>query len=68
MCKGKSILYNQYKELGILVKANKIKLAAASKLREDSIGILKRVNKSKSFNKVKDLKVKSWLLKQYIHN
>jgi len=59
MCRYKSILYNWCRELGILVRANKIKLVAASKLREDSLGILKGVDKSKSSSNVKDLEVGS---------
>ena len=51
-------MYNRYRELNILVRANKIKLVVASKLREDSMGILKRVDKFKSSSKVEDLKVK----------
>jgi hypothetical protein len=57
--KGKSILYNQYKELGILIKANKIELITASKSKEDNIKILKGVNKFKSSSSIKDLLVGS---------
>ena len=62
------MLYNWCKELGILVKANKIKLAAASKLREGSIEILKGVDKYKSSSSIEDLKVGSRLLKQHIRD
>jgi len=68
MCKGESILCNQCRELGILVRADKIKLAAASKLRENSIGILERVDKSKSSSKAENLLVGSRLLKQHMRN
>ena len=66
--KGESILCDQYRELGILVRANKIKLVAASELREDSVGILEGVDKSKSSSSIEDLLVGSRLLKQYIRN
>ena len=66
--KGESILYNWCRELGILVRANKIKLAAASKLREDGIGMLEGVDKSKSSSSVEDLLVGSRLLKQHMRN
>ena len=65
MYKGKSRLYNQYKELGILIRA---KLTTVSKLREGDIGILKEVNKCLNFSNAEDLKIGSWLLKQYIYN
>ena len=65
MYKGKSRLYNQYKELKILIRA---KLAAASKLREGDVGILKRVNKYLNSSNIKDLKVGSRLLKQHIRD
>jgi len=57
MYKGESILCNRYRELGILIRANEIKLATASKLREDSIGMLERADKSKSSSKAEDLEV-----------
>jgi hypothetical protein len=60
MYKGKSILYDRYRELGILARANKIKLVAASKLRE--------INKYKSSSSVEDLLVGSRLLKQYVRD
>jgi len=51
-----------------LVKANKIKLVAASKLRKGSIGMLEGANKCKSSSSVEDLEVGSWLLKQHIRD
>jgi hypothetical protein len=62
------MLYNWCRELGILVGANKIKLAAASKLREDNIRILEGVDESKSSSSVEDLEVGSRLLKQYMRD
>ena len=53
------MLYNWCRELGILVRANKIKLVVASKLREDSLGILEGVDKSKSSSNIEDLEVES---------
>jgi len=41
---------------------------AASKLREDSLGILEGVDKSKSSSNAEDLEVGSRLLKQYIRD
>ena len=61
--KGESTSCNQYRELGILVSANEIKLAAASKSREDTVGILEGADKSKSFNNAEDLEVGGRLLK-----
>jgi hypothetical protein len=68
MYKGKSILYNRCRELGILVRANEIKLAAASKSREDSIGMLEGADKFKSSSSVEDLLVGSRLLKQHMRD
>ena len=39
-----------------------------SKLKENSLEILKGVDKFKSFSNIEDLKVKSQLLKQYIYD
>ena len=60
--KSKSILYNQYKELKILIRA---KLAAASKLKE---GDIEGVNKYLNFSNAEDLEIGSRLLKQHIYN
>jgi hypothetical protein len=54
------MLYNRYRELGILARANKIKLAAASELRE--------IDKYKSSSSAEDLLVGSRLLKQYVRD
>ena len=62
MYKGESRLYNQYKELGILVRANQIKLVAAS------IEILEGADKYSSSSSIEDLEVGSRLLKQYIRD
>jgi hypothetical protein len=66
--KGESTLCDRCRELGILVRADEIKLAAASKLREDSVGMLEGVDKSKSSSSVEDLLVGSRLLKQHMRN
>jgi hypothetical protein len=58
--KGESILYNRYRELGILAGANKIKLVAASKLRE--------IDKYLSSSSAEDLLVGSRLLKQHMRD
>ena len=63
--KGKSKLYDWYRELRILIGA---KLAAANKSREGDVGILKGVNKYLNFSSTEDLEVGSQLLKQYIRN
>ena len=66
--KGESTSYNRCRELGILVRANKIKLAAASKSREDGIGMLEGADESKSSSSAEDLSVGSRLLKQHIRD
>jgi len=66
--KGESTSCNQYRELGILVSANEIKLAAASKSREDTVGILEGADKSKSSNNAEDVEEGGWLLKQHMRD
>ena len=46
-----------------MVGTNEIKLAAASKSKENSVGILEGADESKSFSNVEDLEVGSRLLK-----
>ena len=51
-----------------MVSINEIELATASKSREDSVGILKGVDESKSSSNTEDLEVGSRLLKQHMRD
>ena len=67
-CKGESTLCDRCRELGILVGADEIELAAASESREDGVGMLEGADKSESSSSAEDLLVGSRLLKQHVRD
>jgi len=68
MCKGESTSCDRCRELGILVSADEIKLAAASESREDTVGMLEGADESESSSNAEDLEVGGRLLKQYVRD
>ncbi len=67
-CRRKSTSCNRCRELGILVGADEIELAAASESREDSVGMLEGADESESSSNAEDLEVGSRLLKQHVRD